>query len=205
MPTSSVGSPTKKAIEPVKNGMKHPFTLLEMVAVIAILLITAAFVIPKIGRIPPYIVVDGASGRISALFMQAASQALAQGKEIQVTLVKNQLRIVDREKDKEEELAGHSFQRYLYEYAIPAEIVVTVLDPGEGEWEDGIVYQYDETFDEEKKADEDEDSTTRFVFHPDGSADGPSFELDLQGEKSRISISPLTGIVNSKRVEDDED
>jgi type II secretory pathway pseudopilin PulG len=185
----------------VRNGAKLPFTLLEMIAVVAILLITAAFILPKIGRIPPYIVVDEATGRVSALFMQA----LAQGKEVRVNLVKNQLRVLGEKGDeKDKKPAGHSFHKFLYEYTIPSEITVTVLEPGEGEWEDGIRYFHDETPEEESVEEEEDDATTRFVFHPDGSADGPSFELDLQGEKVRLSISPLTGIVNTQRIEDDE-
>jgi type II secretory pathway pseudopilin PulG len=60
------------------------FTLIEMVAVVAMILLLAGFVIWKVGKIPSYAQLEGAANGIKGVCAEASSMSLIQGKTIKV-------------------------------------------------------------------------------------------------------------------------
>jgi type II secretory pathway pseudopilin PulG len=61
------------------------FTLVEMVAVVAMLLLLAGFAIWKVGKTPAYAVLESAANGVKGVCVEASSMSLIQAKTIKVS------------------------------------------------------------------------------------------------------------------------
>jgi Tfp pilus assembly protein FimT len=147
------------------------FTLLETVAVLAIMAVILGLALPTIGRIPVFLSLEGAAHPVQELLQDAGIRSLHQGKLVTVKVTKN--------------VEADSLTFTITDagpggiYSPPQAGLVTVEPP--------IAV----TFPELSTADED----VVYKFYPDGGAAGPEMNLSLHGRILILGVSPLTGLV----------
>ena len=188
------------------------FTLMEVIVVLALILIIAGIVIPRIHGEPAYLVMSNTVNRINNVFLQAANESLAQGKNVVVT-IKDRVVAIKEHKQAREDF-NKSLLKSVSSYNIPENVKLSILRKDDEEVSDeDTMYSDDDDDEEDEEDDEDEEidgeikadrDTAVYTFYPDGSADGPAVELELEGEKVILHISPLTGMVLVKDITEDE-
>ncbi|HCE42727.1 MAG TPA: type II secretion system protein GspH [Lentisphaeria bacterium] len=76
-----------------KKTVRSGFTLIELIAVLAIALLITGVVVVNVGRMPAFISLDNTAHRIQYLFSKAAMMAAAQGKVVNVSYSGNSFTI----------------------------------------------------------------------------------------------------------------
>ncbi|MFZ2657123.1 MAG: prepilin-type N-terminal cleavage/methylation domain-containing protein [Victivallales bacterium] len=157
-----------KNILPLK---KHPentgtvrsgFTLIELVAVLAIAVLVTGIVVVNVGRMPAFISLDNTAHRIQYLFSKASMMAAAQGVVVNVSY-SDKVFSIDRA-DASDTGAAVSMVGLSGSETIP----------------EAVELEFDE-------------QDPKYIFFPDGTGSGTSFNMTLKGHVCRIRISPLTG------------
>lgn len=153
------------------------FTLLETVAVLAILAVVLGLALPAIGRIPVFLTLEGSAHPVQALLQDAGIQALHRGQEVTVKVAK------DVEADSLTfTLSGGGGGGI---YSPPQSGAVTVGPP--------VAVSFPELA---------EGDDVAYVFHPGGTATGPEMRLTLRGRVLILGVSPLTGLVYRREAEE---
>ena len=75
----------KKTIVNRKSAFGNAFTLIELVALLAIVLLVTGVVVGNVGRIPTFISLENTVQKIQYLFSKASMMAMAQGKSVNVS------------------------------------------------------------------------------------------------------------------------
>lgn len=153
-----------------RSGGIAPFTLLEIVTVVAIMAVVLGLALPSIGRIPVFLTLEGAAHPLQELLQDGGIRALHQGRTITIRATKN------------EEADSLTFTikdgRPSGLYSPPQSKPVTIGPP--------IAVSF---------PDLSPDDEVVFRFFPDGGAAGPDLRLSLRGRVLRLGVSPLTGLV----------
>lgn len=163
-----------------------PFTIMELVIVMAIMALVAGFVITRIGHTPAFVTLGDSVNRIKSVFLEASSQALVQAKDVKVNYsIKGRRLTVAVAPKQDDELinSDKKLKEKLMSYGIPK----------------GIEVSFEGEIAEEEASDED---VVTFCFYSDGSADGPAMTMSLKGHEMIVTISQLTGMVNVEEVEE---
>ena len=147
-----------------------PFTLLELVAVLAILTVVLGLALPAIGRIPLFLTLEGATHPVQELLQDAGIRALYQGRTVTVEASRNEESGVLTFTLKDAGQGGIYSPTRTWAVTVSPPVVVTFpeLSP-----DDKVVYK----------------------FFPGGGAAGPEMVLVLRGHGLRLGVSPLTGLV----------
>jgi len=186
-----VSLPTSIAGSDVAGRARHtPFTLVEMLVVLAIMGFVLALVLPRIGRLPRRLLIQNGLSQIRMAFRDAGTKARASGKPTSLVLHpdSHEFRIEDGLRQEGEPAArlnsilpsdpgtsaagsrSHSFLSKLSRYKVPAEItwkLETVTLDGEG----AVIYS----------------------FFPGGEASGVAVEFELGGSHFVLDVDRLTG------------
>jgi hypothetical protein len=150
----------------IYKRIKHYFTLLELVCVLAISLLIIGIVIGRVGKTPAFISLDNCVNGVQEVLSEASNQAVVNGKEIIVRYNNRQLFNKNNQY-----LTKHSVLKNYIAYTIPETIAIEFPNLNE------------------------EDSAL-FIFYPDGSASAPTMLLHLRKHSVKIKISKLTGVVS---------
>jgi len=151
------------------RGGAARFTLLETVAVLAILAVVLGLALPAIGRIPVFLTLEGSAHPVQALLQDAGIRALHQGQEVTVNVTK------DVEADSLTFTISGGGGGGIY--SPPQAGAVTVGPP--------VAVSFPELA---------EGDDVAYVFHPGGTATGPEMHLALRGRILILGVSPLTGL-----------
>jgi Tfp pilus assembly protein FimT len=160
------------------NMRTSRFTLLETVAVLAILTVVLGLALPAIGRIPVFLTLEGAAHPVQALLQDAGIRSLHQGKTVTVRVTK------DVEADSLTFTIADGGPGGIYSPPqagpVTVEAPVAVSFPDLEGTEQDVIYR----------------------FHPDGGASGPEMRLSLRGRVLILGVSPLTGLVYRREGEE---
>ena len=161
----------RRSIRAAGAERKTLFTLLELVAALAILSVVLGIALPMVGRIPAFLTLESAAHPLQTMLQEAGIRALHQGRLVTIRVARD----LERETVSFtlEGEGGGGAGLYSPAPTPPVTIAppVTVLFPGIPD-----------------------DQPVRFQFHPDGGADGPEVLLILRGRALRLGVSPLTGL-----------
>lgn len=106
------------------------FTLIEMVAVVAMILLLAGFVIWKVGKVPTYVMLESAVNGVRSVCAEASSMSLIQGKTVKVAY---------NEENKTFSISGSGKSNMLkhrfMSCKLPDDIEIEKISPGEEEIE----------------------------------------------------------------------
>ncbi len=144
---------------------RSSYTLIELIAVLAIVLIVAGVVVTNTSRIPVFITLENTVQKIQYLFSRAQLMAVSQGRNISVS---------------------YSGKAFSVDSASPSDGDIAI--PGtssSGGISERIPEPVDVEFDSE---------SPKYVFFPDGTGSGTAFNLTFKGHSYRIRISSLTGL-----------
>ena len=72
-------------IENRKSAVGNVFTLIELVALLAIMLLVTGLVVGNVGRIPAFLSLENTVQKIQYLFSKASIMAMAQGRSVTVS------------------------------------------------------------------------------------------------------------------------
>ena len=157
----------------------HNFTLTELVAVIAIMLIVGGLVAGRIGRVPAFASLENAVGEVERMFNYASYLAVTRGKTVAIVYNPSNREFRLAEVATEEEI-DNSTRKYLNEkYG-----TVTLNS--------GIEFAFENVASNEK--------IPEYRCFSDGSASGPPMKFSLNKHVMRIRLSPLTGAVTREDV-----
>ncbi len=149
------------------------YTLIELIAVLAIVLLVAGVVAANAGRIPAFISLENSAQKLQYLFSRAQMMAVAQGRSMTVNYDSDRkaFSIAQASDSSDGPAAGVSSSKTSME-RIP------------------------ESMDIEFEGD-----NPAYVFFPDGTGSGTAFKLTLKGYSCRIRISALTGLAILEKTE----
>lgn len=68
-----------------KSEIQNVFTLIELVALLAIVLLVTGVVVGNVGRIPVFLSLENTVNKVQYLFSKASMMAMAQGKSVAVS------------------------------------------------------------------------------------------------------------------------
>lgn len=166
---------------------KH-FSLVELIAVLAIGLLVFGLVAVKLGRSPSFMTLDESARNIGTLLVTASRQAAATGKNMIVKYDDEQrvFRIEAAPTSTTDQASDESLPQY--SISVQKQFMTYVLP-------DGIEL----TFPKQN----DDDNNTFYLF-PDGTGAGPETELKLRKKSLKLYLSPLTGsvIIDNPDAED---
>jgi Tfp pilus assembly protein PilW len=152
------------------------FSLVELIAVLAIGLLVFGLVAVKLGRSPSFMTLDESARNIGTLLVTASRQAAATGRNMTVKFDREQrsfrIEAVAEEEDPSDTAPPYSaaVRRQFMTYALPT----------------GIELDFPR---------QNDDSGDTFYLYPDGTGAGPETELKLRNKSLRLYLSPLTGSV----------
>lgn len=165
--------------------MRRPFTLIEILTVLAIVAVVLGLVMPRVLRIPKRVQVEGARTRFVSALRECAVRAVATGRTIQVrldgsgqnfmvTTARAELDALSDSKlpeggesDKAAESTGLVVSNRS-SYAVPSGVTWPDLDQG------------------------DEDHLPVFTFYPDGGASGPELVYVVAERRFSLRVDRLT-------------
>lgn len=150
------------------------FTLIELIAVLAVILLISGLIIPAISRKPSNLILRKTADEISGLMSSARSQAMLQGCRIYVRLNEKTISI-DANRQTQEEAEAKKLSSLVLDEEISVEIADASKDKG---------YLY--------------------VFFPDGTAHGPDIRLKLKNSSLDIYVSPISGMSFIKDQDNDK-
>lgn len=171
----------------MRSALKtNHFSLVELIAVLAIGLLVFGLVAVKLGRSPSFMTLDESARNIGTLLVTASRQASATGKNMTVKYDDDQrvFRIeaaAATDSVSEESLPQYSssVRKQFMTYALP----------------DGIELSFPKQ--------NDDDNNTFYLF-PDGTGAGPETELKLRKKLLKLYLSPLTGSVIIENPDDED-
>ncbi len=176
----------------MKNLIKHKhkfssinFTLIEIVAVLAVIMILSGIVLANL-RLPVFASLDKTTKSVRKIFSDAQMKTSLQGKEIQVVYdaEKKEFRITYPSADEEETVS--EFETF-NEESVQSNPRLTLRIPNDIEVE---FPDYEEEI-------------IQYRFFPDGSASGPEMNLTLKGRTMIVGVSRLTGLAYSREEEEE--
>ena len=155
---------------------KHSFSLIEMIAVIAIGMILLGVVTAGTRRAPVFLSLDTSARQIGNLLVTASRQASATGVDMTVVYDGDTriFRVVAASSSADAAVVpeySSSLQKQFMAYLLP----------------DSIEVEFPEL--------ENDDKSAKFVLFPDGTGSGPETVLKLRGKSVKLHLSPLTGSV----------
>ncbi len=151
------------------------FTIAELVAVVAIILIVSGLVVGQIGRVPAFASLERSVSEVERLFSYASYLAVTRGKTVAIVYSpgKREFRLAEAVT---EEKTEDTARKYLND-----QYGTMRINPG-------IDFEME-------NVDEQTANDTEFLCFPDGSTSGPPMKFTLKKHTMKIRISPLTGTV----------
>ena len=167
------------------------FTLTELIAVIAIMLIVGGLVVGQFGRVPAFASLEKSAGEVERLFTYASYVAVMRGREVMIVYEQDarEFRMAEApavtDEDEEEDANGKNDlpRKYLQDKY------------GSLRLDAGLQVEFGSNTDKDKKIE--------FHCYPDGLASGPVITLSLNKHEIKLRISPLTGAVLREEVAHD--
>ncbi len=187
-------TPPKPAIEPMR---RRKFTLIEIVAVLAIMLLVGVLVIGRFGKTPALAAAANAASRLERIFNSAVLLSTRHGKMVEIAFYQddNRFQILPWEgTDPANESADQTWRdglilRRQYEYRASGGIRFQLVpDPGETTGEDNWRH----------------DGWVVAQFYPDGSASASEIRVVSGGHQIKLTLSALTGELRREEVPEDE-
>lgn len=172
------------------NRFRRPFSLMEIIIVVAIITLALALVMPKVGRLPRRLAVARAISDIRRAFQESGMRAVAGGQSMRLILKPEARQFVVQpvavkgtrelfavvsgtnasQSEGNSTAAGTSlFSTTDYEIPENVEWDSTLLEGGE-------------------------DNSPEFIFHPDGEASGNALEFSVAQRRFRLEVDKLTGV-----------
>jgi type II secretory pathway pseudopilin PulG len=162
-----------------KNYKKRYFSLIELIAVIAIILLISGIAVTQLGRSPAFASLNNNAEGLIGLFTSASLRALSTGNPQTVTYLEaNQTFSINETAENSMESSIQQVKEVNFNLANGVK---------------AIFYNSASITDEEAEIDIIED--IKFTCYPDGSITGPDIELQLRKQKLKLHISPLTGAI----------
>ena len=171
----------------IRRGIRRPgpvpFTLLEVLMVLAIVTVTLCVALPNLAKLPARVRARLAAGAVREALRQASLRARTTGKTVNVVLVVDGGRST-LALDGTGAGGPSGYVADLQGLARTAHgAAMARKRGGEGSltWElpEGVEW--------------DDPPSTPFVFHPSGEAGGPRLAFTIAGRRYEVSVEPLTG------------
>ena len=166
-----------------------PFTLIEVVVVLAIVALIAGLVLPLVGRLPEGLRIDKCISGIEAAFQDAALRSRATGATVKVVVdvAKKQLQL--------EELPALPLPPVA---ASPAAAVPAGAAPDaareDGRYSGGKTYALPNGIQWRlEERDSGQDGAPAYFFYPNGEAAGPRLEFATGDRRFNLDMDRLTG------------
>jgi Tfp pilus assembly protein FimT len=160
------------------------YTLIELTAVLAVIVLTLSIIIAGSGKIPVFISLEKTANEIRSLFADAAIRAALQGKPVSVVYddESRTFTIEDGAGGDGDNGGGAERDRG----ALPA-----ITDSSKQKTSAALPDSADVEFDPKPEGSE----KPRLKFYPDGGASGPRTIITMKGHEVSLRISKLTGNV----------
>ncbi len=160
----------------------HFFTLTELIAVLAIMLVVGGLAVGQLGRIPAFASLEKSVSEVERLFSYASSLAVTRGRTVGVeySADNREFRLTEPVKEEDSDSATRKYLNDKYGTAILDSGIELALQTVEGQ-----------------------EKNTGFLCFPDGSSSGPTMKFTLKKHTMKVRVSPLTGAVVREEVNND--
>lgn len=156
----------------------NPYTLIELVAVLAIIILISSVVTVYVKYAPSFVSLDTAVNKVEGVLQQGGIQSLSQGRNIKVVYSSESRKFQVQNPGGQEDGAPVNDKTFseMLSYTLAPEIEIEFPDA-------------------------DIQNDPEYVFYPDGSASGPPMLISLKGHCFEMKLSPLTGTVRTTYVD----
>ena len=168
--------------------MKRPFTLIEMLVVLVILVVVLGTVMPRVLRMPKRVQVETAHSRILSALRDCAMQAVASGRTVRVRLAPEGRSFLVTRSDPEQDVLSDSELPEDRDREPREGSSLVVSNQPTYKIPKGVTWELDDW----AMAD-DEEQSPLFVFHPDGGASGPDLVFVVVKRRFLLHVDRLTG------------